>query len=124
MSGGQKQRIAIARAFIKKPKILLLDEATSALDKRNEREVQGAIDRIRQELGSVTTIVIAHRLSTIIDADNIIVMQKGKIIEQGNHSALLENFPEGLYAKFVKEQEQSEQQNEQQETAAANEIVE
>lgn len=85
LSGGQKQRIAIARAFIKKPKILLLDEATSALDKRNEREVQGAIDRIRKELGSVTTVVIAHRLSTIKDSDKIIVMNKGKIVEVGNH---------------------------------------
>lgn len=83
----------------------MLDEATSALDKRNEREVQGAIDRIRQELGSVTTIVIAHRLSTIQDADNIIVMSKGKIIEQGNHQKLLSSYPDGLYAKFVKEQE-------------------
>ncbi|CDW88003.1 abc transporter family protein [Stylonychia lemnae] len=111
LSGGQKQRIAIARAFIKKPKILLLDEATSALDKRNEREVQAAIDRIRQELGSITTIVIAHRLSTIKDADNIIVMSKGKITEEGTHQTLLINYPEGTYAKFVKEQEQSEAQD-------------
>ncbi len=108
LSGGQKQRIAIARAFIKIPKILLLDEATSALDKKNEREVQGAIDQIRKDLGSITTIVIAHRLSTIRHADNIIVMQKGKIIEQGNHNQLLQTYPDGLYAKFVKEQEQSE----------------
>ncbi|CDW81593.1 abc transporter family protein [Stylonychia lemnae] len=105
------QRIAIARAFIKKPKILLLDEATSALDKRNEKEVQGAIDKIRQELGSITTIVIAHRLSTIINSDKIIVMQKGKIIEIGNHQTLLQNYPEGTYAKFVREQEQSEDRN-------------
>ncbi|CDW81030.1 abc transporter [Stylonychia lemnae] len=108
LSGGQKQRIAIARAFIKKPKILLLDEATSALDKRNENEVQGAIDKISQELGSITTIVIAHRLSSIINSDKIIVMHKGKIIEIGNHQTLLQNYPEGTYAKFVKEQEQSE----------------
>ena len=108
LSGGQKQRIAIARAFIKHPKILLLDEATSALDKKNEKEVQAAIDQIRQSLGSITTIVIAHRLSTIRHADNIIVMQKGKIIEQGNHEFLIQNFPNGLYSKFVKEQEQSE----------------
>ncbi len=86
LSGGQKQRLAIARAFIKKPKILLFDEATSALDKKNEMEVQGAIDKIRKELGgSITTIVIAHRLSTIKDADQIIVMNKGKIIETGTH---------------------------------------
>nr|AAK19598.2 putative ABC transporter [Sterkiella histriomuscorum] len=115
LSGGQKQRIAIARAFIKKPKILLLDEATSALDKRNEKEVQGAIDRIRVELGgSITTVVIAHRLSTIRNSDNIIVMQKGKIIEQGDHNTLLQQYPEGTYAKFVKEQENSEDQQQQQ----------
>ena len=78
-----------------------MDEATSALDKRNEKEVQGAIDKIRQELGSVTTVVIAHRLSTIRNADNIIVMQKGKIIEQGKHEDILANYPDGLYAKFV-----------------------
>ena len=64
---------------------MLLDEATSALDKKNEREVQGAIDRIKTELGSITTVVIAHRLSTIRNADNIIVMSKGKITEMGNH---------------------------------------
>ena len=74
LSGGQKQRIAIARAFVKIPKILLLDEATSALDKKNERVVQAAIDNIRKDLGAITTIVIAHRLSTIRNADNIIVM--------------------------------------------------
>jgi ATP-binding cassette subfamily B (MDR/TAP) protein 1 len=85
----------------------LLDEATSALDKKNEQEVQEAIDRIRVELGSITTIVIAHRLSTIKRADNIIVMHKGKIIEQGSHDHLLEYYPDGLYAKFVKEQEYS-----------------
>jgi len=83
---------------------LLLDEATSALDKKNEQEVQNAIDQIRQDLGSVTTIVIAHRLSTIRHADNIIVMNKGKIMEQGNHDALLKNYPSGLYAKFVSEE--------------------
>eukprot|EP00347_Sterkiella_histriomuscorum_P022139 403331544 len=109
LSGGQKQRIAIARAFIKKPKILLLDEATSALDKRNEREVQTAIDKIREELGHITTVVIAHRLSTIRHADNIIVMNKGKITEEGNHEELLRQYPEGIYSKFVNEQESSDE---------------
>jgi ATP-binding cassette subfamily B (MDR/TAP) protein 1 len=85
LSGGQKQRIAIARAFIKKPKILLLDEATSALDKKNEQIVQEAINNIRKQLGAVTTVVIAHRLSTIKDADNILVMRYGELMEQGNH---------------------------------------
>ena len=108
LSGGQKQRIAIARAFIKKPKILLFDEATSALDKKNEKLVQEAIDRIRQSLGAVTTIVIAHRLSTIKGSDNILVMKHGELKEQGNHDALLENYPDGIYAKFVKQQEVAE----------------
>jgi len=113
LSGGQKQRIAIARAFIKKPSILIFDEATSALDKKNEREVQKAIDNIRKELGQVTTIVIAHRLSTIKEADNIIVMKKGVIKEQGTHSSLLREYPEGLYAKLVHEQENAEKGQEQ-----------
>ena len=84
---------------------MLLDEATSALDKRNEQEVQAAIEKIRLELGSVTTVVVAHRLSTIRNADNIIVMNKGKIAEQGNHESLLKNFPSGIYEKFVNDQE-------------------
>lgn len=87
-----------------------MDEATSALDKKNEREVQAAIDKIRSDLGSVTTIVIAHRLSTIRNADNIIVMSKGKITEMGNHEQLLASYPDGIYSKFVREQEKSEEQ--------------
>lgn len=93
--------MAIARAIIKNPKILILDEATSALDKKNEKIVQRAIAKIKAELGQVTTIVIAHRLSTIKDADKILVMQKGKIIESGNHYSLLEEYPKGTYAKLV-----------------------
>jgi len=77
MSGGQKQRIALARAFIKKPKLLIFDEATSALDKKNEAEVQRAIDDMKKELGQVTSVVIAHRLSTIRNADKIIVLKAG-----------------------------------------------
>lgn len=69
LSGGQKQRIALARSFIKKPKLMLFDEATSALDRKNEQEVQKAIEQIRKDLGQVTNVVIAHRLTTIKDAD-------------------------------------------------------
>ena len=83
----------MARAFIKKPKVLIFDEATSALDKKNEAEVQKAIDEMRKELGNVTTIVIAHRLSTVREADKIIVMKKGRVTEEGNHDELLANYP-------------------------------
>jgi len=89
LSGGEKQRIALARAFIKKPKVLIFDEATSALDKKNEAEVQESINEMKRELGSVTTIVIAHRLSTVRDADNIIVMKKGRKFEEGTHDELM-----------------------------------
>ena len=108
ISGGQKQRVAIARAFIKNPKILIFDEATSALDKKNETEVQASIDAIRKELGAVTTVVIAHRLSTIRNADQIIVLKKGKLTEIGNHDSLLRDYPDGIYAKLVRQQQESE----------------
>lgn len=99
MSGGQKQRIAIARAIISSPKILLLDEATSALDTKSEGIVQDALDRASKDR---TTIVIAHRLSTIKDADKIVVMSKGKIVEMGNHRELVAK--EGAYARLVEAQ--------------------
>ena len=96
LSGGQKQRVAIARAIIKNPKILLLDEATSALDTTSERVVQEALDKVSI---SRTTITIAHRLSTIRNADKIVVMVRGEIVEQGNHDELVLN--NGLYAQLV-----------------------
>ena len=99
LSGGQKQRIAIARAVVSDPKILLLDEATSALDPHAEGIVQKALDKAAMNR---TTIMIAHRLSTIKNADNIVVMAKGKIIEQGTHTDLLAL--NNAYAKLVKVQ--------------------
>lgn len=99
MSGGQKQRIAIARAIVSDPKILLLDEATSALDTKSEGVVQAALDRAAK---GRTTIVIAHRLSTIKHADNIVVMQKGRIVEQGTHDNLLTR--RGAYYNLVEAQ--------------------
>ncbi|KAF5938716.1 hypothetical protein HYC85_022975 [Camellia sinensis] len=95
LSGGQKQRVAIARAVLKNPAILLLDEATSALDVESERVVQQALDRLMKNR---TTVMVAHRLSTIKNADQISVLQDGKIIEQGTHSSLVEN-KDGAYFK-------------------------
>jgi ATP-binding cassette subfamily B (MDR/TAP) protein 1 len=104
LSGGQKQRVAIARAIIKNPAILLLDEATSALDLESERVVQQALDRLMKNR---TTVMVAHRLSTIKNADQISVLEDGKIIEQGSHSALTENHS-GAYYKLINIQQQQQ----------------
>lgn len=102
LSGGQKQRIAIARALIRKPRVLLLDEATSALDSESEHQVQLALDKLMDGAQKMTVVVIAHRLSTIRNANNIIVLSKGKILEQGNHDQLIGR--KGAYFKLVERQ--------------------
>jgi subfamily B ATP-binding cassette protein MsbA len=96
LSGGQRQRLAIARAVLRNSPILILDEATSALDNESEVKVQAALDRVMKNR---TTIVIAHRLSTIEHADNILVLEKGEIIERGNHAQLMH--AQGQYAKMI-----------------------
>jgi ATP-binding cassette subfamily B protein len=99
LSGGEKQRVAIARVLLKDPRILILDEATSALDMVSERLIQAALQRLME---GRTTIAIAHRLSTILRADQILVMQRGRIVERGTHAELIRQ--EGLYAKLSAEQ--------------------
>jgi subfamily B ATP-binding cassette protein MsbA len=99
LSGGQRQRLAIARAILKNAPILLLDEATSALDTESEQHVQAALDTLMENR---TSIVIAHRLSTIENADRIMVMEQGRIVESGTHDELIQH--EGHYAKLYQKQ--------------------
>ena len=99
LSGGQKQRLSIARAVLKNPPIMILDEATSALDTESERLVQDALENMMRNR---TSVVIAHRLSTIQNADKIVVLSKGKIVEQGHHQELLDK--KGIYHSLVEMQ--------------------
>jgi ABC-type transport system involved in Fe-S cluster assembly fused permease/ATPase subunit len=108
LSGGEKQRVAIARTILKGPPILMLDEATSALDSHTEKEIQDALDEVSRQR---TTLIIAHRLSTIVHADNILVLEKGELVEQGTHGALLAK--DGLYASLWNRQRQAEKAREE-----------
>jgi ABC-type transport system involved in Fe-S cluster assembly fused permease/ATPase subunit len=119
LSGGEKQRVAIARTILKAPPILMLDEATSALDSHTEKEIQDALDKVSKNR---TTLVIAHRLSTIVTADNIIVLDKGRLVEQGTHAELMER--NGLYASLWNRQRQAEKAREELAAALEQEKLE
>lgn len=105
LSGGEKQRVAIARTLLKNPPILILDEATSALDSQTERAIQASLDKISY---GRTTLIIAHRLSTVMDADEILVMEGGEIVERGTHESLLSS--SGLYARMWLLQQQEDEE--------------
>jgi len=109
LSGGEKQRVAIARTILKRPRILVFDEATSALDTHTEREIQAALRKVSADR---TTLVIAHRLSTVVDADEIIVLEQGKVAERGRHEDLLARG--GLYEAMWRRQQETEQEGETQ----------
>merc|ERR1712137_821584 len=102
LSGGQRQRIAIARVFLRRPKIILLDEATSALDENSQEAVQQALTNLIEE-SNATVVMVAHRLSTVVNADSICVIDKGHVLEQGSHEELAQK-KDGIYAAMVSKQ--------------------
>jgi ATP-binding cassette subfamily B protein len=104
LSGGEKQRVAIARTILKDPPILILDEATSALDTNTEREIQAELRRLGENR---TVLMIAHRLSTVVDADEIVVLDQGRVIERGTHASLLARG--GMYAGMWAQQEREDE---------------
>ncbi|PKQ05390.1 MAG: metal ABC transporter permease, partial [Alphaproteobacteria bacterium HGW-Alphaproteobacteria-11] len=114
LSGGEKQRVAIARTILKNPPILLLDEATSALDTHTEKEIQIALKGISENR---TTLIIAHRLSTVIDADEILVLEQGRVMERGRHEVLLAQG--GIYAAMWNRQREADAAREKLETMPA-----
>ena len=111
LSGGEKQRVAIARAILKGPRVFIFDEATSALDSKSEKAIQAELDRIAR---GRTTLIIAHRLSTVVDADQILVMDHGRIVERGTHRELISLA--GPYAQMwaLQQRERAEQQEREQ----------
>ena len=114
LSGGEKQRVSIARTVLKSPRIMVFDEATSALDSRTEKSIQAELSEIAR---NHTTLVIAHRLSTIMDADEILVMEQGRIVERGTHRVLLETH--GAYAQMWALQQQEDAARKREEAVEA-----
>ncbi|XP_072117168.1 ATP-binding cassette sub-family B member 6-like isoform X1 [Mobula birostris] len=119
LSGGEKQRVAIARTILKAPQIILLDEATSALDTQTERNIQASLAKV---CANRTTIIVAHRLSTVINADQILVLRDGEIVERGRHEALLDKG--GVYAEMWMKQQQSEASDSSSDTEAKDKSTE
>jgi ABC-type multidrug transport system fused ATPase/permease subunit len=95
LSGGQKQRIGLARAFIKNPRLLVLDEVTSSLDPETEKTV---LETLKQRFRNISTLVVSHRISSVIDADEILVMDRGRIVQRGTHASLIRK--RGLYRRL------------------------
>jgi ABC-type transport system involved in Fe-S cluster assembly fused permease/ATPase subunit len=115
LSGGERQRVGLARALLANPRLLILDEATSALDGRTEAAIQATLRKVRS---GRTTLVVAHRLSTIADADQILVIRRGKVVERGDHAALLAKG--GEYAALWRRQTRTEATRPPREMAAAD----